>query len=193
MSFVVYLCGHGSWAPKNGYTSTPRGCSMNFMIHHAKTLPTMNMYALCKGEYENQDNPERKIPPLHQVPDMTWIADESRKIKQCEKNLKLNDSIEHGAVLAPNHFSWAKLRKTKKKKTTAEKRKTSLSEFFEAYQDQIEAWVSQYGEVQFVWSCCTELKMNKTAMGKTIGINAQEGPEKYALKSGDSVRVESLL
>ena len=195
MSFTVYLCGHGSWSPASGYTSNPKGCSMHFMIHHAKTLPTMSMYAICRGEYENQNKPERIVPPLHQVPDMTWIADESRKIKQCENSLKKNDVIDEGAVLAPNHFSWAKLRKINKnkKKSVAERRKTSLSEFFAAYDDQITLWVQKYGAVNFVWSCCTELKMNKTDLGKSIGINAQEAPEKYALKAGGTMRVESLL
>jgi hypothetical protein len=198
MSFTALLTGHGSWKPTDGYVEVPKGCSISFMIHHAKTLPTMDMYALCNGSYANWGKPERVISAMKQCPDMTWTADETRKMKQCERALKKNEHISQGTVLYPNMMDFARLRKKSKKgkkakRTVSERRQTNLSDFFAAYDSQIEAWVAQHGAVEFIWCCCCALSMNKTEEGKSIGINATQGIEKYGFKSGTSVRVESLL
>lgn len=38
MATLIYLHGHGSWAPSMGFTDVPKGCSLSFYTHFAKLL-----------------------------------------------------------------------------------------------------------------------------------------------------------
>jgi hypothetical protein len=47
----VFLAGHGSWTIKDGYTTVPKGCSIDFYTDNAKNMFTTDMFSIVAGTY----------------------------------------------------------------------------------------------------------------------------------------------
>jgi hypothetical protein len=161
MALTVYLCGHGSWKPDSGYFSMPKGCSMSFIVHHAKCLYTEDMFRVCGGNWPNE--PVSIINEYKSCPNMTWTVDEASKKTRCANELASN----------PKH------RNNNPAKMIFPSSTKTLREFFDTNAAYIRSDVRLHGNVIFIWNCCTALELNLTKQGGQIGINAAEGSQTY--------------
>ena len=50
-----FLSGHGTWEPKNGYTKLPKGCTIHFYSHFAKTISTKFSRMIMRGDYDTKE------------------------------------------------------------------------------------------------------------------------------------------
>lgn len=150
MSATIYLCGHGSWKPENGFTTVPKNCSIGFIGMHAKTVYTNAMIEACKGTYDDKLSDE--FGEYRQVPNMTWDPDEEWKVDACEKAAESNPN--QAAAVFPDNT-------------------TTLKEFFETPEviQMIHEAKVRLGGVRFVWSCCRYVKMKGAVHGRG-GFNA---------------------
>lgn len=163
MALTVYLCGHGSWSPSNGYFTLPAGCTLTFMIDFAKCLYTKDMFAICEGTYTGE--PYRTIAGYHSCPNMTWTVDEAEKKRICENALAHNPKHASGTG-NPARLIFPASTKT-------------LKQFFDASDVYIRSDIKLLGRVDFVWNCCTALELAPTKLGGRSGVNAAVGASQY--------------
>ena len=167
MAVTIFLCGHGEWEPKNGFVDLPKGCSITFVVHFAKTLPTKDMFTLCRGTYPNE--PDRIVAEFHSCPNMTWKVDEDAVIDHCIALAANNHGAQPAEVLFPNSLA----------SLLDKDGALTLGKFFRKRAPTIHERVMLYGEVKFIWASCSALAMNRTARGGIIGVNAQQKVNAY--------------
>lgn len=162
MNKTIYLCGHGAWNPNDGYFNLPKGCTMTFIVHHAKCLYTTDMYKVCEGTWTGDP-----LPPIQEFkscPNMLWQVDKPEKKVICEtmlgRNQKHDISSNPAIVLFPS--------KTK-----------TLKSFFEQSYSYIRMDNKMYDRLDFVWNCCTFLGLKSTKLGGACGVNAAEAFDQY--------------
>jgi len=161
MAKTIYLCGHGGWKPDNGFFNLPKGCTISFIVHHAKCLYTTDMFRVCRGTWPNP--PFDTIKEYKACPNMTWSVDEAWKKKKCEDELALNG--KHGSGSPANIIFPSKTK--------------TLKEFFENNLPYLRSDITLHGRLDFIWNCCTALELTPTELGGKIGVNAAEAFNKY--------------
>ena len=163
MALTVYLCGHGSWQPSDGYFTLPAGCTLTFMIDFAKCLYTNDMYAICEGTYVGA--PYRTVEGYKSCPNMTWTVDEASKKRICENALARNPKHASGSG-NPARLLFPSSTKT-------------LKRFFEVSDSYIRSDIKLHGSVDFIWNCCTAVELRATKMGGLSGVNAAVGSGQF--------------
>jgi hypothetical protein len=133
---------------------------MTFIVHHAKLLPTGDMYRVCGGTYPNE--PDRTIGAFQSCPDMTWTADEPQKIVQCNNQLNTNIGVGPAVNYFPNHFP----------ALLDGNQSVRLSRFFSHFENDFRAFVQQYRTVRMIWNCCSHMGLRPSVRGGEIGINS---------------------
>lgn len=168
MAITVFLCGHGGWNPDDGYFELPKGCSLEFIVHHAKLLPTQDMYKVCGGTYTGTS--DRTVGEFKSAPNMSWSADAPGKIGICNANLATNAGVGPAAVLFPNHFAGQ----------LDGNDTITLKKWFKDNEDMIRNTVkANGGSAHFVWNCCSALNLKATANGANFGVNAGQDETTY--------------
>lgn len=167
MSFTIFMCGHGSFKPNDGYFNLPRSCSMQFIVDHAKLLPTGDMFKVCGGTYNA--SPDRTVGQFGSVPNMSWTSDEVWKITECKNRLGTNNKVQQGAVIFPNDYA----NQLDNKKTI------NLKTWFANNGEAIRNTVAAHGDIMFVWNCCSHLGLKATKEGGNIGVNAGQSETSY--------------
>ena len=69
----IFLCGHGQWFPDDGFFTLPRGMTVTFYIHHAKTMYQNLVNQIVSGQYTGV--PENVIEEFKNCPNMTLLPD----------------------------------------------------------------------------------------------------------------------
>ncbi|MCB2135610.1 MAG: hypothetical protein KDE08_06645 [Rhodobacteraceae bacterium] len=64
----IFIHGHGSWKPANGYFQMPKNCSVSFYTHFAKLLNATMAYPILENAYSGEA--DRTIGQFMQVPNM---------------------------------------------------------------------------------------------------------------------------
>lgn len=172
MALTIFLCGHGSWNPKDDFIQLPPGCSLTFIVHHAKLLPTDDMYRVCGGTYTGE--PDRTVGAPGSVvrtcPNMTWTRDEPGKITICDQRLKANAAAQPAIVMFPNHMPGQ----------LDNSGSLTLKKFFDDYWAPIgQQMLTQYGQVEFIWNCCSHVALKPSAMGAELGVNAGQFDNRF--------------
>jgi hypothetical protein len=167
MAITVFLCGHGSWKPDDGYFEMPQGCEMEFVVHHMKLLPTADMYRVCAGTYPAAS--DRTIGEFKGCTNMSWTADDPSKIQTCVDNARNNGAVKPAAVLFPNHFA-AQLDGNQT---------VTLKDWFVTNAGMIRNTVQNHGGIHFVWNCCSHIDLKPSLMGAQIGVNAGQFDSHY--------------
>ncbi len=162
MDKTIYLCGHGSWKPNDGYFNMPAGCTLTFIVHHSKCLYTTDMYKVCEGSWNGE--PLTPIEEYKSCPNMTWTVDDPKKKIICEDRLGKNPN--HDIATNPALVIFPSKTKT-------------LKEFFRVSYPYIRMDNRRYDKINFIWNCCTALELRPTKFGGKIGINAAEAFDKY--------------
>ena len=139
----IFLSGHGGWTPKQGYTSVPKGCKINFYTHFAKNLITGMEYQILEGKYTEI---ERTIDEFNQCPNMILSGQEASWTERSKNKLKHRNDIDWGLITPPEHGRYA------------------LSQIFAYYEKKQEA-------VELHWMACQTLGL-KSAGGSAVGVNA---------------------
>ena len=168
MPFTIFMCGHGNYAVNNGYFTLPKGCSLEFVVNHAKLLPTDDMYKVCEGTYGAAS--DRTIGEFGTAPNMTWTADEAYKIDICRKKLQANPKVKLGAAIFPNDYAGQ----------LDGSQAITLKQWFTVNAEAIRNTVASYGNVHFVWNCCSALSLKASNQGADIGMNAGQFETEYA-------------
>ena len=156
MSLTTFLAGHGEWNPENGFTQVPKGCSVTFYTHHAKTVLTDAAYEVVAGTYASQ--PESRIEQYMQVPNMTQVGFVGAEVhirNNFQNSFAQNNDPNTRILLLPAGA------------------RASLKQLFEALDGQIRAAVDQFGGIDFHWCCCRYVLMKGEIRG-TAGFNATE-------------------
>ncbi|AFL74229.1 putative adhesin [Thiocystis violascens] len=156
MSLTVFLAGHGEWDPENGFTQVPRGCSVAFYTHHAKTLLTNAAYQVVDGTYGGE--PENVIGEYKQVPNMTQIG-----FVAAENAIRTDFTNHH--IANPNPVTRLLL--------LPPGMRVNLSQLFILLDDVVRTAIVQHGGIDFVWCCCRYVLMKGEIRGRD-GFNATE-------------------
>lgn len=149
---TIYLCGHGSWNPGNGFTTMPKGCSMTFYTHHAKTMLQDAVEQIVGGQYHGE--PHQVISQYMSVPNMTLSADDRDNVVDTRNALATNP--------APNAHVWFV------------RQNLSLSQLFDRYGDRIWRWTFADQGVAFHWTCCRYVDSPNLRVRGRSGFNAGE-------------------
>jgi len=164
---TIYMCGHGAWAPADGFIQLPPGITMTFIVDVAKVLYTDDMYKVCEGSYAGQ--PARVIgeagSATRTCPNMTWTSDAPEKITECDKRIKNNPG--GGVVLFPNHIT----------KYLDNTKSIKLADFFKSYWPTAQTMVGS--NANLVWACCGYVQLKSSAEGAALGVNAAQTAGKY--------------
>jgi hypothetical protein len=167
MAFTIFMCGHGSYKPNSGYFDLPKGCSLEFVVNHAKLLPTGDMFKICGGTYAAAS--DRTVGEFGSVPNMSWTADELWKITECKKRLLANPKIKLGAVIFPNDYD----------PQLDGEQTITLKQWFSNNAEAIRNTVATYGNVLFIWNCCSHIGLKSTSKGAEFGVNAGQSETSY--------------
>lgn len=65
----IFIHGHGTWKPVNGFTVVPKNSSITFYTHFAKLLNATMAYPILRNTFTGES--ERTIPAYMMVPNMT--------------------------------------------------------------------------------------------------------------------------
>lgn len=166
MAFRMYLCGHGSWRPNDGYVTVPRNCKVIFYGHFAKTVLSNDTEDLVAGRVTRE--PHTTHNEFMSCPNMTLSPTSQpiieRKFQHFEQNPNKNDQLLY---------------------FTAER--TNLGKLFDAdslFMEDLRALAGTHKKVELVWSCCRSVTLtNHRAMADEIGWNAIDRFSKGVFKT----------
>ena len=151
MALKIFLCGHGNWIPDNGFFNLPKGCTMTFYTHHAKTILQDATEKIVAGQYKGE--PENVIGEYKLCPNMLLSPDSQDNIDETNAARKLNPDKNVIAFFAKNAITLDRLLKNSA--------------------GNIESWRMKYGGVDFVWNCCRYVNLPGKITG-VHGFNASE-------------------
>ena len=83
-----FICGHGAWDPKNGYTQVPKNCRLTFYTENAKWMNSHEVFKLIQGN--ETLSPVSVHGPYKTVPNMTFYPDDA-PLKAYSKAIKPAD------------------------------------------------------------------------------------------------------
>jgi hypothetical protein len=167
MALTVFMCGHGSWKPSDGYVMMPKGVSMTFIVHHAKLLYTTDMYEVCSGTYGKPS--DRTVGEFQSCANMSWTRDEDSKVVECESRAQNNMGAAPACVVFPNHYG------SLQDNTGTIK----LGDWLRASDSEFRTVCKQHGSIRLIWNCCAHMDLKSTSFGGEIGMNAAQGQDKY--------------
>lgn len=144
---TVYLCGHGNWDPNEGFIDLPKGCSMTFYTHHAKTMLQDAVLQIVGGTYAGE--PHQVVSEFKAVPNMR-LSPDAPGDKQDTKNALAGNPT-------PNSTAWFV------------NQPVTLKTLFSSCADRIWRLVQQHGGVAFHWTCCRYVDMPKMTYRLTPG------------------------
>ncbi len=148
----VILHSHGSWDPSKGYFQLPKGCSVRFFTHFAKTLMPTDAKKIIDGSYGGPI--EREVGEYKTIPNMGASPLSNSQLIKAQG--WLNGGTRGGVA-----FYSTPVRRT-------------LSELVELTRNAL----GRDGTYRFDWVCCQALKLEKTPLGGTVGVNARHYAEK---------------
>lgn len=147
MALKLFMCGHGAWAPDDGFTEVPKGCSVTFYTYNAKTMLQGAVNEIVSGRYTGDYH--QKVEEYKQVQNMTLYPDDEPLRKSTQKELLKNPDPDTNCFFT--------------------KTPTTLEQFFKVYGDQI----AKLGGIDVVWTCCRFVD-NKGEKTGVEGFNATE-------------------
>jgi putative adhesin Stv-like protein len=80
----VFICGHGGWGPKDGYTFVPKGSSIIFYTAGGHTMRSSDVGRLLKGTYAGK--PDCSLGSFRSCPDMRLYPDDADCKAESEQN-----------------------------------------------------------------------------------------------------------
>jgi len=70
MTLRLYITGHGSWSPKNGYTKVPKHCTFSAPIKFGKVMADCDVRTLLAGDWKRKH--EMVVEQFKTIPNYTW-------------------------------------------------------------------------------------------------------------------------
>jgi hypothetical protein len=168
----VFMCGHGMWDPKNGFFSLPPNTSFTMMVDVSKVLYTDDMYKICAGTYSGEDARVIGGPGAasRTCPNLTWTADDPKKIKICDDRLSQNPNGKDALLFFPNHIP----------NFLDSTRSITLKKFFAEYwEPAAHIAVGADRQAEFIWACCAYTKLKASDLGAELGVNAAMTGNRY--------------
>ena len=144
---TIFLCGHGNWDPNQGFTDMPKGCSMTFYTHHAKTMLQDAVEQIVGGTYTGE--PRQVVPEFKAVPNMRLSPDSDENVLDTWKALSENP--------LQNATLWFV------------QSATTLKDLFKSRAQRIWRMVAQHQGIAFHWTCCRYVDMPKMTYRLTPG------------------------
>lgn len=147
MPTVVYLHGHGGWAPSMGFTQVPKKCSISFYTHFAKLLNATMVQKIFAGTYLGDF--DRTIEAFGTVPNLRMDS-----LTTAQRQWAINSTAGSGKTLVmlpaapPN-------------------RSRTLAQLMEWSVENIGP------ELDFRWLCCQSLSLKQQG-GRKLGLNASD-------------------
>ena len=159
MPLTVFMVGHGAWRPKDGFFQLPSNCSFSMVVDVGKVLHHDDQTLVCAGvfrrDYARVIGGEGSC--TRTCPNLTWQGDEEAKLADCRLGLSHNKKDQPAIMLCPPQSGGG----------------VKLSEFFKnAWAQMAPDYHARFGEVHFVWNCCSYAALNASWMGADIGMNA---------------------
>lgn len=144
-----FLCGHGNWDPNDGFINLPKGCSMTFYTHHAKTMLQDAVLQIVAGTYAGE--PHQVASQFMAVPNMRLSPDDAEN-KLDTRNALATNPLPNASVWFVNQV-------------------VTLKTLFGhgPTMNRIRQWVTEYGGVDFHWTCCRYVDMPKMSYRLTPG------------------------
>ena len=93
MPEIIYICGHGSWTIKDGYTKVPKGCSIIFYTQFNKTLGGDDAHKIVAGTYTGSIN--RTIKEFKHCPNLKYYPDTVPEIQQFNLEKQVGTVLEY--------------------------------------------------------------------------------------------------
>ena len=143
----IYLCGHGNWDPNDGFIFMPKGCSMIFYTHHAKTMYQDAVLQIVSGNYGGE--PHQVVSQYMSVPNMRLSPD------SIANEHSTYDHLLHNP--APQKNAWFV------------NEQVTLKTLFDSYAGRIQKYAFQDDGVMFHWTCCRYVDMPKMTYRLTPG------------------------
>lgn len=159
MGSIVFLHGHGSWAPAMGFTTVPARCSVTFYTHFAKLLNATMVSQILGGTYTG--TVDRTLEGFMTVPDCRMTSLTTGQVENANKWFSGTGAMLHMLPASPP--------------TVRKQLSTLMSECISAMGN----------ELDFHWLCCQSLSLKQKG-GRKLGLNAsdrtaQVGHEGYYL------------
>ena len=145
----LFLSGHGGWKPEYGYATVPRGVSVYFYTHFAKTLMTSMEKLILTGAYTTTD---RIVGELSQCPNMQISGQPDAWTTASEAHLNKAYWGDESMVLG-----------------VPEGEKGRLADFFA----MASGAMAQGDKVAIHWIACSTLQLKQVG-GRSIGLNADD-------------------
>ncbi|TFW31980.1 putative adhesin [Massilia horti] len=87
----TFICGHGQWDPKDGYTQVPKNCRLTFYTENAKWMNSHEVFELIKGtptlSPASSHGPYKTVPNMRFFPDDPPLKAYSKAIKPADVSL----------------------------------------------------------------------------------------------------------
>ncbi|HEX4329424.1 MAG TPA: hypothetical protein VH105_21735 [Burkholderiales bacterium] len=168
MPFTILMCGHGSWSPSDDFVRLPKGVSMDFMVHHAKLMPTDDTMDVCDGSYPRP--PSWTVEPFQACPNMTWTCYDMAEKSESTRRFQQNQKDQPGAIRFANSY-----------RTLVDMRTLSikLSAYLAHMDNEFRVDADKYGGIRLVWNCCTSVNLRPSAAGGRSGFNAAQYLDQY--------------
>ena len=166
MSFTIFLCGHGSHDPENGFVSVPKGCSVTFYAHYMKTVLAPQTEKLVSGSFQGE--PHNVVEEFHTCANQSLHPPTGSQVQDKYAALTQNPNKENCTIFFAEQT-------------------ITLGQFFSDYGDQLRVFVNRYGGVNLVWSCCRSVKFG----GVHLGTRKKPGLAMH-LKKADEIGVNAI-
>ncbi len=154
---TIFLCGHGNWHLKDGFTVVPANTKVTFYTKNAKTLWIQEAYKVLNGTTQFTENDLDVYGPHSSVPDMTLSAVSAQQRSEFELHAKGRPGNWDQIFADPGH---------PKKLST------------------IMGLHTMQGN-DLVWLACREVNFNRVLQGGNklvgvqLGVNVRENPTTY--------------
>ncbi|MGD0362422.1 MAG: hypothetical protein ABSC93_16220 [Bryobacteraceae bacterium] len=166
MPLAVFMVGHGAWYPKDGFFQLPPNCSFSMVVDIGKVLKSRDQIKVCAGKFERDYS--RTIGgeggSTRTCPNMSWLGDNETQLTVCRAGVEYNTKDQPAIMLHPKESDGS----------------VKLSTFFKhAWARMAMDYHARFGEVHFVWNCCSYVGLNPSHMGARLGVNAAHTGELY--------------
>jgi hypothetical protein len=154
---IIFLHGHGSWAPTMGYVNVPKKSSISFYTHFAKLLNQTMVAKIFRGTHVGEM--DRTIGAYHTVPNLrmssltvgqkTWAEDEWDA-----SPARAGNGLWMLAPAPPTQ-------------------RISLGAIMTGLRASVDRDIGDSTEVEFRWLCCQALGLKQVG-GREHGLNASD-------------------
>jgi hypothetical protein len=154
MAFEIFMCGHGSYTPDNGFVIVPKGTTVKFYSHFMKTVLKPDTEQLVSGQYAGE--PHQVIEAYHNCPNMTLHPPDSNEHIAGKENARSMNPNKDNILV---YFTDDDI---------------TLKEFFDNNKDILEDISRKFGGIDIKWACCraTKFKGSHRKLADEVGVNA---------------------